>query len=99
MNPSPTCKAIPYSRPYPLAYTHLSNRISVLVARVLVTNFSAFSTWRTGHVAQYVEKLITDPGSPCGVDLFTTYFHAKTSFEVSNITHHLCLTSENRRRV
>lgn len=54
-----------------------------MVVRFLITWFEAYATWRTGHVAQYIEQLIRAPNSPCHVDLFTTYFHTKTSFEVS----------------
>jgi hypothetical protein len=66
-------------------YESIPHLISVLVARVLLTNFSAFSIWRIGHAAQYIEKLITDPNSPCGVGLFTTYFHTKKLLEIPNL--------------
>src|SRR5882724_2668267 len=35
---------------------------------------SAFATWRTAHIANYVRQLLTGENSPCGVDIFPTYF-------------------------
>jgi len=59
--------------------------LSVLVARALVTNWAAFTTWRTGHIKNYVQRLLIGTDSPCRVDLFPTYFQTRTSLEIPNL--------------
>jgi len=71
-----------------IVYESIPHLVSAVVVRFLITNFEAYATWRTGHIAQYIEQLIKAPNSPCHVDLFTAYFHTKTSFEIPNLALH-----------
>lgn len=70
---------------FAIIYESIPHILSVLVARVLVTNWAAFTTWRTGHIQIYIQRFLTGDDSPCQVDLFPTYFQTRTSFEIPNL--------------
>jgi len=66
-----------------IIYESRPHLIAAFVTRVIVTIWSAYSTWRSGHIANYISHLITSPNSPCGVNVFPTYFRTRVAYEIS----------------
>jgi len=66
-----------------ILYQSIPHLLSALVVRTLLIIGSAFATWRTTHIANYVRQLLTGENSPCGVDIFPTYFQTRVAYEIS----------------
>ncbi|KAG7440131.1 uncharacterized protein BT62DRAFT_924236 [Guyanagaster necrorhizus] len=54
-------------------------------ARILLTAWSAYVIWRTRHLSSVYEALLGDPGTPCSVDFFPTYFSTRSSLEIPDL--------------
>ncbi|KAK0200313.1 hypothetical protein DFS33DRAFT_1360473 [Desarmillaria ectypa] len=54
-------------------------------ARILLTAWSAYAIWRTQHLSSVYRALLSDPGTPCSVDFFPTYFSNRSSLEIPDL--------------
>lgn len=68
---------------FAVTYESRAHLLAIFVARILATIWSAYSMRRTGQIANYVSHLITDDKSPCGVDLFPSYFQTRAAYEIT----------------
>ncbi|KAK0453003.1 uncharacterized protein EV420DRAFT_1557961 [Desarmillaria tabescens] len=58
-------------------------------ARILLTAWSAYAIWRTHHLSSVYKALLSDPGTPCSVDFFPTYFSTRSSLEIPDLVLNL----------
>jgi hypothetical protein len=82
------------------SYSSLIPRLAVFFARIFATSWSAYVLWRTGDIKDRFYNLVTQPDSPCHIELFSEYFKAHRMFEVgpeSSVCNFLIETSTDRR--
>lgn len=70
---------------FAIIYESVPHLLSVLVARAIMTFWSGFSTWRSGEIENYIQRLITADSSPCNVNIFPGYFQTRTTYEIVNL--------------
>lgn len=58
--------------------------LAVLMTRVLVTAWTIYGVWRTEYYQGIFNELVA-PGTPCSLDLFTTYFGTRIAYQVSKL--------------
>jgi len=65
-----------------IIYESTPHLLSVLVARVLLTNWSVFSLFRTGRIENIIERIVNANNSPCNFDIFAAYWPTRMMYEI-----------------
>jgi len=68
-----------------IVYGSIPHTLAVLCARVLATSWSAYAIWRTTNNHVLFFSLITQPDSPCHVELFPSYFKSRMGLEIADL--------------
>ncbi|KAF9004852.1 hypothetical protein BDZ89DRAFT_1145505 [Hymenopellis radicata] len=59
--------------------------VAGVMARTLLTAWSAYAVWRTQSKKEIYQQLIANPGTPCSVDLFPIYFKVRLNYEIPDL--------------
>jgi len=68
-----------------IMYDSIPHTLAVLCARFLITGWSAYEIWRTLDIKKRFEILFINPDSPCGINLYPTYFKTRIAFEIPDL--------------
>jgi hypothetical protein len=72
-----------------IMYDSIPHTLAVLIARVLLTSWSAYIIWRTGDIRNRFFNLVMKPESPCHVDMFNPYFATRLNLEIADLVLNL----------
>ncbi|KAL1747432.1 hypothetical protein HDZ31DRAFT_80418 [Schizophyllum fasciatum] len=70
---------------FALVKDSVPHTLGVLAARALVASWSAYAVWRTQNQRNVFHELLAAPGTPCAVDFFPSYFHARIGYEIGDL--------------
>jgi len=59
--------------------------LTVLGARALATGWSMYAIWRSRYWERKIQQLVSDPGTPCSVDLFPSFFPTRLAYEIADL--------------
>jgi hypothetical protein len=68
-----------------MLYNSVPHILAGLGARTLLTGWSIYALWRTKHQERVYYQLVADPGTPCSIDMFPTYFHTRIMYEIPDL--------------
>lgn len=55
---------------------------ALFIARLLATGWSTYALWHTMNIHDRLQHLIGDPGTPCHLDVYGSYFAKRLSLQV-----------------
>ncbi|EMD35052.1 hypothetical protein CERSUDRAFT_85786 [Gelatoporia subvermispora B] len=70
---------------FAVSYNSIPHVLAVICTRVISTGWSAFALWRTTHVEQRFAGLLVQPGTPCSINLFPSYFSTRIAVQISDV--------------
>ncbi|KAJ8495475.1 hypothetical protein ONZ45_g12845 [Pleurotus djamor] len=79
-----------------ILYDSIPHTLAILLARVLVTGWSAYAIWRTGHNKHVFDALFIGENTPCRIDLWPEYFSSRIAAEIPDLILNviaLCISS------
>ncbi|TFK37643.1 hypothetical protein BDQ12DRAFT_150777 [Crucibulum laeve] len=59
--------------------------LAVLITRGLITGWSIYAVWRTQYYKDIFQEIISKPGTPCSLELFSPYFQTRTAYEIADL--------------
>lgn len=59
--------------------------LTVLFTRAFVTGWSAYTVWRSFRDRAMMQEIFANPGTPCSIDLFSTYFSRRIPLQISDL--------------
>ncbi|KAH6911883.1 hypothetical protein BKA70DRAFT_1397995 [Coprinopsis sp. MPI-PUGE-AT-0042] len=59
--------------------------LTVLVTRTFVTGWSAYAVWRSFRDQAMIQEIFMNPGTPCSLDLFSSYFNRRIPLQISDL--------------
>ncbi|KAF8918319.1 hypothetical protein CPB85DRAFT_1430505 [Mucidula mucida] len=68
-----------------MVYDSVPHVVAGVIARTLLTAWSAYAIWRTQSKREIYQQLIANPGTPCSVDLFPIYFKVRLNYEIPDL--------------
>ncbi|KAJ6482872.1 hypothetical protein C8R47DRAFT_574998 [Mycena vitilis] len=71
---------------FAVSHSSVPHTLTALGTRFLITIWSAYITaYRTNNNAAKFHQLVTAPGTPCGVELFPTYFVTRQAYDIADL--------------
>ncbi|KAJ7778472.1 hypothetical protein B0H16DRAFT_1879104 [Mycena metata] len=71
---------------FALAQSSVPHILTALGTRFLITSWSAYIViYRTNNQASIFQQMVSAPGTPCGVELFPTYFGLRFAYDVADL--------------
>ncbi|KAL0952571.1 hypothetical protein HGRIS_006827 [Hohenbuehelia grisea] len=68
-----------------VVFNSVPHTLTLLLARALITAWSAYAIWRTQHLEEVFRLLFINPDSPCHIDLWPGYGQARLSAEIPDL--------------
>lgn len=61
----------------PQRVSNPANSLSVVITRILVTGWSIYAVWRSKFDENVYEEILSNKGTPCSLEIFSTYFERR----------------------
>ncbi|KAF8870641.1 hypothetical protein CPB84DRAFT_1801795 [Gymnopilus junonius] len=56
--------------------------LSVLMTHTISAAWAVYATWRNPHFKEHFQEILADPGTPCSLDMFTSFWERRQSLEI-----------------
>ncbi|KAJ7279024.1 hypothetical protein C8J57DRAFT_1125785 [Mycena rebaudengoi] len=70
---------------FAVAQSSVPHTLTALGTRILITAWSAYLIWRSLDQKARYSALISAPGTPCGVEMFPTYFAMRQAYDIADL--------------
>jgi len=71
---------------FAVAQSSVPHLLTALGTRVLITTWSTYITSFRGHNQETIfQQLVSAPGTPCGVELFPTFFGMRQAYDIADL--------------
>jgi len=59
--------------------------LAVLMTRTISTAWAMYAVWRGPYFSGHFQELLADPGTPCSLDIFSSFWSKRLGFEIADL--------------
>ncbi|KAH9982015.1 hypothetical protein BJV74DRAFT_989202 [Russula compacta] len=73
---------------FALVFESIPHIFALFFARLLATGWSTYALWHMMNIHDRLQHLIGDPGTPCHLDVYDSYFAKRLAFQIADLVLH-----------